>query len=301
MNETAQGQRGILREPLLHFLAIGALLFLAFNWRGAGGAGTNRIVITPGQIDAMVAGFTRTWQRPPSEQELKGLLDDYVREEMATREAMALGLDRDDTIIRRRLRQKLEFAAEDAIDAAPATDAELQAWLDAHAATYRTEPELSFVHVFLSPDKRGEAADGDARTILARLADAGPEAATDAVGDSLMVPRDVPRSSRTDVARQFGEAFADAVLAVEPGRWSGPVDSGFGLHLVYVRERVAGRAPALDDVRPLVERDFLADRRKQRLAAMYESLLRRHRVVIDSRATASQAATAEPGTGGGAK
>ncbi len=146
-----------------------------------------------------------------------------------------------------------------------------------------------------------QAVTDEARRILARLSAAGPGAATDAVGDSLMVPRDIPRSVRTDVARQFGEAFADAVLTVEPGRWSGPVSSGFGLHLVYVRERVEGRSPALDDVRPLVERDFLADRRTQRLAAMYEDLLRRYRVVIESPAPGSPVGTGEPGAGGGAK
>ena len=162
------------REPLVHFLAIGALLFLVFNWRGGGGPSSNRIVITPGQIDSMVAGFGRTWQRPPTEQELKGLVDDYVREEMATREAMALGLDRDDTVIRRRLRQKLEFVAEDTIDAAPATDAELQAWLDAHPETFRTEPQVAFRQVYLSPDRRGAAVDADARALLAQLSAAGP-------------------------------------------------------------------------------------------------------------------------------
>ena len=123
-----------LREPLVHFLALGALLFALSHWRG--GAGSNRIVITPGQIDSLVAIFARTWQRPPTEEELKGLVDDYVRDELATREGLAIGLDRDDTVIRRRLRQKLEFLVEDSPDAAPVTDAELQAWLEQHPDQY---------------------------------------------------------------------------------------------------------------------------------------------------------------------
>ena len=292
MSETRRGWSGLWHEPLLHFLLLGALLFLVFNWRGGGGPGSTRIVITPGQIDAMVAGFARTWQRPPAEEELKGLVDDYVREEMATREAMALGLDRDDTIIRRRLRQKLEFAAEDAIDAVPATDAELQAWLDEHAATYRTDPAVAFRQVYLSEDRRGAAVDGDARQLLARLSSAGPEAATDELGDPLMLPREVELSPRTDVARQFGEEFADAVLALETGRWAGPVRSGYGVHIVLVRERTEGRSPTLADVRPLVERDFLSDRRRQRLDAMYEGLLRHYRVTVEPRKAAPQAASA---------
>jgi hypothetical protein len=127
------------REPLVQFLAIGAVLFVIFEWRG--GPASHRIIITPGQVDALAAGFARTWQRPPNEDELKGLIDEYVREEIATREAIAAGLDRDDTIIRRRLRQKLEFLVEDTSEIAPPTDAELGAWLNAHQDRRRRAPD----------------------------------------------------------------------------------------------------------------------------------------------------------------
>ena len=120
------------REPLVQFLAIGALLFAIFLWRDGRGSGSNRIVITPGQVDTLVAGFARTWHRPPTESEFKALMDELLREEVATREAMALGLDRDDAVVRRRLRQKLEFVVEDTLEAVPPTDAELEAWLTAH-------------------------------------------------------------------------------------------------------------------------------------------------------------------------
>jgi PPIC-type PPIASE domain len=289
------------REPLVHFLALGALLFLLFNWRG-GGPTSSRIVITPGQIDSMAAGFARTWQRPPTEQEMKGLLDDYVREEIATREAMALGLDRDDTIIRRRLRQKLEFAAEDAIDAAPPTDVELQRWLDAHPDMFRAEARVAFRQVFLSPERRGNSLDRDAGRVLEQLINAGPDAVTDSVGDATMLPSDVPSSSRTDVARQFGDEFADAVVKTGTGRWAGPIRSGYGLHLVFVRERQEARLPTLAEVRPLVEREFAADRRRTRLNAMYERLLQGYRVTIEKRAEApAAAATKAPGGAGGAR
>lgn len=285
----------VVRDPLVHFLALGGLLFLVFNWRGGGGPSSNRIVITPGQIDSMVAGFGRTWQRPPTEQELKGLVDDYVREEMATREAMALGLDRDDTVIRRRLRQKLEFMAEDTIDAAPATDAELQAWIGAHPEAFKIEPQVTFRQVYLSPDRRGAAVDADARRLLAQLSAAGPSAPIDRVGDALMLPAELNASSRTDVARQFGDEFADAILKVDPGRWSGPLRSGYGLHLVFVRERKEGRLPGLAEVRPIVEREFLSDRRKRRLNAMYEQMLTRYRVIVEPRAAAPKATDASAG------
>ena len=285
----------------MHFLVLGGLLFLAFNWRGGGGPGSSRIVITPGQIDSIAAGFARTWQRPPTEQELKGLLDDYVREEIAAREAMAAGLDRDDTIIRRRLRQKLEFVAEDSIDATSPTDVELQAWLAQHPEAFRVEPEVAFRQVYLSPDRRGASLEGDARRLLAQLSAAGPNVDVTTLGDPLMLPQDVERTTRTDVARQFGEEFADAILTVEPKRWAGPLRSGYGMHLVFVRERAEGRTPSLADVRPLVEREFLSARRKRELDAMYERLLDRYHVTMERRPEASRATPAPAPAKGDAK
>ena len=297
MNPVPVPRRPWAREPLLHFLGIGALLFRLFNWKGAGGPGSSRIVITPGQIDAMVASFTRTWQRPPTERELKGLVDDYVREEMATREAMAVGLDRDDTIIRRRLRQKLEFVAEDTIDATPPTETDLQAWFTAHAETFRTEPEVAFRQVYLNPERHGASLDADARALVARLEGAaGAAADVTTLGDSLMLPQDVTRSTRADVARQFGDGFADAVLKAETGRWVGPLRSGYGLHFVWVRERHEGRAPALAEVRPMVEREFTSARRTRELNAMYERMLQRYQVTLEKRPEAPQPAPpASPG------
>lgn len=238
-----------MREPLVHFLAIGSLLFLVFHWFGGGSQGSGRIVITPGQVDSIVAGFTRTWMRPPTAQELKGQLDEYVREEIATREAIAIGLDRDDAVVRRRLRQKFEFAAEDTIDAAPPADATLQAWLDAHPALFCVEPAIAF------------------RQISA----------------SRMLPSDVARSPRSEVARIFGDAFAAEVFTLEPGRWAGPIRSGYGVHQVLVLEREPGRQLTLAEARPQVEREFSTEHRRQRLDGMYAKLLERYRVVIEKR------------------
>ena len=280
------------QEPLVHFLVIGALLFLAFNWWAPGGMGSSRIVITPGQMNAITEGFARTWQRPPTDQEVKGLLDEYLREEIAAREAMALGLDRDDAVIRRRLRQKFEFAAEDAIDATPPTDAELQAWLDAHPATFTQDAQVSFLQVFLNPQRRGDSIDDDARRLRDQLSQSGAHASIEAAGDSVMLPHDIPRSARTDVAQQFGEGFADALLALPVHTWAGPVRSGYGLHLVYVREQHTRRLPALADIRTLVEREFTADRRRRQLDALYAAQLGRYHIVIEKRIVAPGTAEA---------
>jgi hypothetical protein len=278
------------REPLVHFVAIGAALFLFFQWGGGGsGPTSHRIVLTAGQIEHLAASFAQTWQRPPVETELKGLIDDWVREEIAAREAMAMGLDRDDTIIRRRLRQKLEFLMEDDAAATPPTEADLQAWLDAHAAVYAVEPEISLCQVYVSVDRRGAAAEADAARLLAELRTLGPDAAVETLGDPLMLPQDLERISTGEIGRTFGEEFAQGVMAAPVGRWSGPVRSGFGLHLVLVRERTAARQPALDEVRPAVERDVLADRRRRQLAATYEALVAKYTVVIERPAAADRA------------
>jgi hypothetical protein len=281
-----------LQEPLVHFLAIGALIFLAFHLWGGGGPNSNRIVITPGQIDSMAARFTRTWQRSPTEQELKGLIDDYLRGEIAAREARALGLDRDDTIIQRRLRQKLEFMAEDAFNAQPTTEAELQAWLNEHPDSFRIEPEIGFFQVYLNPDNRGTSIRDDAKRLLEQLRAAGPPANNSVAGDSLMLPRQVDLTRLSDIKRIFGRQFTNEIFQLEPEHWTGPVPSGYGLHLVYVTERKEGRIPTLAEVRQTVEWEFLAQRRKKELAAMYESLLERYHVTMQKRADQRGAANA---------
>jgi hypothetical protein len=274
--------RKLVREPLLHFLLLGAALFLWYAWSGGGsGPGSSRIVLTAGQIDYLVTGFERTWQRPPTESELKGLIDDWVKEEIATREAMAMGLDRDDVVLRRRLRQKLEFLVEDVVDQAPATDADLEAWIAAHADAYRTEPSVALRQVYVSFDRRGEGAQAEARRLLAELERRGPEAPIEDLGDALMLPPELPLAERREVASVFGTEFAGTVVALEPGRWSGPVRSGFGLHLVLVTERRDGRLPALEEIRTAVERDFTVERRRRQLASLYERLLEKYTVVIE--------------------
>jgi hypothetical protein len=272
----------VLREPLVQFLLLGGLLFLFFEWRGgSSGPGGSRIAITPGLVEHLASGFGRTWQRPPTGAELKGLVDEYVKEEIATREAVGMGLDRDDTIIRRRLRQKLEFLVEDEASANPPSDAELQAWWDAHPESLRAEPQLAFRQVFVSPERRGPRAVADAKALLAQLQEAGPEAATDRLGDASMLPAEQPLAPLREAERSFGSDFAQALQGVEPGRWTGPIESAYGLHLVLVRERVAAAQPTLAEVRPVLEREVLAERRRKELDGLYERLLKTYTVTIE--------------------
>lgn len=271
----------VLREPLVHFLLLGALLFLWFQWKGgASGPGTSRIVVTPGQVRNLASGYTKTWSRPPSEAELKGLIDEYVKEEIATREAMALGLDRDDTVIRQRLRQKLEFLSGDEAASAPPTDAEVEAWLKAHPDAFGGELSLSFRQVFVRAD-RGKDAGQEAERTLSRLRAAGPGAASADLGDATMLPGEMASVALREVSAVFGDDFARRLADAPAGEWTGPLASSYGLHLVLVRERVEPEAPSLSAVRPLVTREILAERRKKELERLYERLLAKYDVTVE--------------------
>jgi hypothetical protein len=282
----------LLREPLVHFLLLGVLLFAWFQWQGgSGGAGSNRIVITRGLTEHLATSFIGTWGRPPTQPELKGLIDDYVMEEIATREGAGMGLDRDDTIIRRRLRQKLEFLLVEEAGSAPPTDADLQAWLDRHPDTFRVDPRVAFRQVYLSPIHRGTSLKADAEKLLVKLRAAGPEGAIERLGDATMLPAEQPLQPLREVARTFGEDFAQDLLKIEAAQWTGPVESPFGLHLVLVRERVAGVAPSLAEIRPFVEREVLAEQRKTDLRSLYDRLLAKYTVEIETLKAASAGET----------
>ena len=288
--------KAVLREPLVHFLLLGGLLFALFEWRGgAAGPGGSRIVVTPGLVEHLAAGFSRVWQRPPTDAELKGLIDEYVKDEIATREAVALGLDRDDTVIRRRLRQKLEFVVEDPAGAAAPIDGELQAWLDAHPEAFPGELQLAFRQVYLSRERHGPSLKRDAQRLRERLESEGPEASTASLGDPTLLPPEQPLGPIGETTRTFGEDFARALEGIEPGRWAGPVESTYGLHVVLVRERVAARKPRLADVRPQVERELAAERRTRELDTLYGRLLQKYTVSIEMPKAASARPSATDG------
>jgi parvulin-like peptidyl-prolyl isomerase len=208
-----------------------------------------------------------------------------------------MGLDRDDTIIRRRLRQKLEFLVEDAASSAPPTDADLEAWLKKHPQSFRAEPQVALRQVYVSPERRGASAAKDAEKLLARLRAKGPDARTDGLGDASMLPAEQALVPLREVARSFGDDFAQELMKIEPGQWTGPVESPYGLHLVLVQERVAGAAPELAEVRPVVEREVLAERRKRDLDTLYERLLEKYTVTIEKPKAKPQPAAAA-GVGG---
>jgi len=273
----------ILKEPLAHFLVLGALIFAGYGWRNRHGApAAGRIVVSQGQLASLMVGFTRTWQRPPTPEEWEGLVKDRVREEVYCREAMALGLDRDDTIIRRRLRQKMEFISDDMAAPTLATDAELGAYLAAHPDSFRLEPRFTFRHVFLNPEKRGENLARDAARLLARLKPAGTTADAAALGDPFLLEHQFRSVPASEVDQLFGKGFAAKLAGIPPGQWQGPVESGYGVHLVLVTERAEGGLPTLADVRDAVRRQWDSARRQEANERFYQDLLKGYTVTIEA-------------------
>jgi hypothetical protein len=267
--------RKFLREPLLHFLVLGAgLFFLYDNINSESANARNEIVVDENRLRIISATFERVWQRAPTDAELQGMIDSYVREEVMYREGIALNLDRDDAIVRSRVAQKMSFIADGLVPDVP-TDTELQSWLLSHAGEYRVPPSYSLRQVYIDPQRHAgelEAVIASTRTALA--AASGETLA----GDLTMLPRSLQNADQRDIERTFGSEFADALLGVEVGSWQGPIRSSFGLHFIELAEHIPARDPSLDEVRSAVERDFLNSRSQEISNAFYQLLLERYTV-----------------------
>jgi len=282
-----------LHEPLLHFLLIGGGLFLLFNLiNGESIDKPNRIVVSQGQVALLAANFARTWERQPTDEEMAALVDNYLLDEVYYREALALGLDEDDSVIRRRLRQKLGFILEDTAALLNPDDVELTAYMDAHAEQFRVQPQVSFRQIYLSRDTRGDI-DADASEILARL-QAGED--PQLLGDRIMLADAYTLASRDDIKRRFGEGFAHQLLTVMPGDWTGPLTSGFGGHLVLITEIKPGRMPELAEVKEAVKREWLLARTEELKQNTFRKLLENYEVVMqEPRKSKESSDLASPG------
>jgi len=276
----------IFREPLLQFLLIGAVLFGLYRlpFSDSVSPSNNRIIIGAGEIEQLRAMFMKQRQRPPTEEELRGLIDAQVHEEVLYREALVMGLDRDDTIVKRRLAQKLEFLTEDLSDAGSPTDTQLAAYFAEHGERYQTPSSLSFVHIYFSTAKRGQRAEQDARNGLARLRAGVSASAAEKMGDMFLLDYDYIQVMPEDIEKVFGQSFAEELVKLPAREWHGPIVSGYGLHLVKVSERLTSRASAMDAVREQVKRDWLEAQRRQIKESTFKKLRERYEVVIDDKA-----------------
>ncbi len=285
----------VLREPLLHFVVLGSLIFgfLADAEGPDAAVFESRIVISSADVDRLALAWTQRWQRPPTEDELDSMISEAVRERVLYREALALGLDRDDVVIRRHLRQKYEFVTQDlAYDTDP-DDATLRAYYSAHSDRYTKAARLSFSHILFSPDRRGETALTDAKVALQFLQTAAGPTRADLPGDPTSLPADFEGVSDREVEAMFGPDFVAALSGPQQGRWIGPIPSGYGLHLVWLSEKVPGERLAFKEVRQRVKDDWVYDQRVSANEAVYRKLLERYEVVVEPTA----AATATEGGG----
>lgn len=283
MSPVRSALRRVLREPLLHFLVIGTAIFGLYGLvhEPTISDASNRIVVTANDVDRLRSLWEKRHMRPPTADELAGLIEEHVREEVLYREALALGLDRDDSVIRRHLSQKLEFVTEDLAAAREPDAGELAAWFAADRERYRTPTRLSFTQVYFNLDRRGAAGEREARLMLASLRDG--TLAGDAVppGDGRLLDATYRDRTVPEVAALFGSEFAEAVSQLDPGTWSGPIPSGYGLHLVRLDARMPGAVPPFAEVEDRVRFDWADEQRRQTNEAVFKELLARYDVVVE--------------------
>jgi hypothetical protein len=275
----------LIREPLIHFAIIGASIYLLYgSYRQQETEEFERtITVAAGEIAWLEEVWEKKWHRPPTPEERAGLINQYVRETVLYREALAMGLEKDDTVIRRRLAQKLEFLSQDLIRPSPPSDEALHAYFDANIDRYRSPDLITMSQIFLDPDKRGDQTLEDAKTVRIKLeALSQPPSDLRALSDAFMLQTYYPERSEAELAKLFGREFARSVFELEPKRWHGPVLSGYGVHLVYVHEQETVSPPAFSDVEEFVRRDWEDEKRKELNEAFVARLMARYKIVIEN-------------------
>jgi len=261
---------------------LGSGLFIVYSVvNGPASAPAERIVVDETQALRLAEQFQRIWMRLPTREELRGLAEDFVKEEILYREARALGLDQGDLVIRRRLRQKMEFLNADLVEQPAPTNAQLQAYFEANGDRFRRPERFSFQQVYLNPYKHGSNVRRSADGLLARL-NAAPALAPNLklIGDATMLPAQLDAVTWRQVANTFGQGFAKDMENAPTGQWSGPYESSYGLHLVRMTKREAGGLPAMGEIRLILEREWYAERREEAENSFYQVLRARYDVEI---------------------
>jgi peptidyl-prolyl cis-trans isomerase C len=286
----------LLREPLLHFLVAGTALFVLVTlFEHFTGADRNsvRIQVSAQEIQRLREVWIQQWGHAPNSRQLGNLIDDYVRDEILYREALASGLDKDDTIIRRRLVEKMEFLSQE-LASAPPSEKSLQEYFDANREKFRAPAQIAFSHIYFSTSKRGPAAQADASRALAAIGSQRISAAQfSSLGDPFMLQNEYPLQTQQQVKELFGDEFAAKLFQGDPGAWVGPIRSGYGFHLIRISQKVTSRIPELAEVRSQVLTDF-KNRRLQTTSDAFYSRLRQHYQVEVDKAALSAVEAQQP-------
>jgi hypothetical protein len=272
------------KEPLLHFLAIGALIFGLFALVSdeKDVINKNKIIVTTADIERLSNNWTKKWNRLPTENELQSLVEAYIREEVYYREALALGLDQDDTVLRRRLMQKMEFLSNDLAELSTPDETALNKFFLDNQDKYKLPARVTFTHIYFSLDKRGAQAIEDAKSVLSDIqTTSSPFLRAPEHGDSFMLQYDFVQETPSEVARLFGKSFAEQLFKLDINVWQGPIESGYGLHLVRINEKIDSRLPEFALVRDQVRDDFMYKRRRDINEKVYKGLKDRYDIVIE--------------------
>jgi len=272
----------LLRDPLLHFVVASVVLFGGYELINRGEMNppaTDPVHIGEGDVRWLKDTFANQWQRPPTEDELRGLVASFLEEELFAREAKALGLDQNDTIVRRRLAQKLEFLIGDTSRIVEPADAELRRFYDTNAERFGVEARVSFTQLFFNPEKR-QHAESDARAALVSISGMGADGAA-AIGDPILLENEFHEVDEQTVAKMFGADFARAIFLLRPGSWAGPVKSGYGVHLVRVTNLSPATVLSFEEVRPKVLEEWRHQQQTQAKAVYLSKLREKYGVVID--------------------
>jgi len=280
------------RQPLIHFLLAGVVLFAVATIVERNGASDSKTIhVTNAEIRRLQEVWVRQYGRSPSPTELQNLVNDYIREEVYYREAVASGLDKEDTIIRRRLVEKMEFLSQEISDATP-DDRELQAYFLKNQEKFQIPARIAFVHIFFSPSKHGVAIEADAqRTLSALRSPKADETLLSRLGDPFMLQSEYPPQTLEEVKALFGEEFAAELFAAPVGQWTGPIRSSYGIHLVRIVQYTPSHLPTLDEVHNQVVTDFKNDRLQAASERYYAGLRKNYRVEVDNDALARTVST----------
>lgn len=268
----------VLKEPLVHFLLIGACLFGLYAWLNPDAMQSDKsIVIDEGKINSLTQRFERVWQRKPTKKELQGLIDDFVIEEIYYREALAMGIDKNDPVIRRRLRQKMEIYSDSLASTLAPSDEELSEYLQQHPDKFKTDNRYTFQQIYINTDLSADKLNTNIKTIKTAL-----HAGESVNGDQSMLPTRFTDAEAHSIERTFGKGFAAQLDTLDLNTWSSPLRSGLGLHFVLLSARQPGELPALSSIRDKVEREWRFDRTAMIDQSVRKKLLDSYDVVIAS-------------------
>ena len=269
-----------IRDPFAHFILIGAGLFGLYALVNDEEIVPNRIIISAADIQGTANQWQQKWHRAPSESELLKVIEQQIREEIYYREALALDLGRDDPIIRRRLAEKMEFIASDLLVPSDPSDKELAAYLTANPDKFESPVRLSFSHIFYSADNLSRERQSSQEALLIRLNESADPKEYSGLGDSFNHKQHYEQIADYQIARIFGRRFEEQLIALPVGQWLGPIESGYGQHLVRIDDRIDAKLPPLKDIRDKVLPYWRAQQQQRSNDSLYAKLRENYQIVI---------------------